>query len=664
LSEHVLPQISVVIPTLNESKNLPHVFGLLDAVDVAEVIVVDGGSVDDTVATAQALRPDVRVVEQGRRGKGNALACGFAAARGDVLVALDADGSADPAEIPAFLAQLESGADFAKGTRFADAGGSADLTGIRKLGNAALSRLANQLFGCHYTDLCYGYNAFWKEQLPSLGLNAAGDDDNTRPQWGDGFEIETLINVRAAARGLAVAEVPSFEHRRIHGDSNLNAVTDGLRVLRTLLFEARVARMSRIRSRLSRARRKTGPPLPAADADNAGEDSTIADPSTAILPSVSVVIAAFADERWDDLAEAVESVARQTPSALETIVVIDHNPGLLARAREELDGVRVVPNAGDRGASGARNTGAGLASGDVIAFLDDDAVADPEWLEQIRRPFADPRVVGSGGALRPIWHWKRPRWFPSEFDWVVGASYRGMPHRTARVRNVWSGNMALRRSVFVEIDGFRTGFGKAGKRSRPEDTDLCLRAADVAPDAGWVYQPTARAGHKVPPERSRWRFFLSRCYSEGRGKAELAALVGTRRSTSTERGYAGRVVTAGVVRHLGQVVKGDMAGFGRAAAIAAGLGAAAAGLTAAASDTLRRHTAAAAPADTDAAVADSPAKLSAVDGHAHRRAEADPVRKLWAVNTKGPTTSTSAGFENGKSAEHDDDGAALPRWGT
>jgi glycosyltransferase involved in cell wall biosynthesis len=625
---------------------------LLDTVDIHEVIIVDGGSVDNTVETAQVLRPGVRVVEQGRRGKGNALACGFAAARGDVLVALDADGSADPAEIPAFLTRLVSGADFAKGTRFAAGGGSVDITGIRKLGNAALSRLANRLFGSQYTDLCYGYNAFWRKQLPSLGLDGAPDDGDRQPQWGDGFEIETLINVRAAARGLTVAEVPSFEHRRIHGDSNLNAVTDGLRVLRTLLFEARSARRR-----------------PARTAGRSNTDAPAGDSPATDLPTVSVVIAAFADERWDDLAEAVESVARQTLPALETIVVIDHNPQLLARAREELDGVRVVPNAGSRGASGARNTGVGFASGDLVAFLDDDAVADRDWLAQIRRPFADPRVVGSGGALRPIWRSQRPRWFPPEFDWVVGASYRGMPQVPARVRNVWSGNMALRRSVFIEIDGFRTGFGKAGKRSRPEDTDLCLRAADVAPDAAWVYQPAARAGHKVPPERSRWHFFLSRCYSEGRGKAELAALVGTRRSTSTERGYVRRVAPAGVARNLGQVLKGDMGGFGRAAAIAAGLGAAAAGLTAAATDTLRRrrHTAAPAPADSDSAAAGSSAGLSSVDGHPHRLVTAGQVRKLWtvgkAVGKEEPTRSTSADFEIGVPAEYDD-AAALPRWGT
>jgi glycosyltransferase involved in cell wall biosynthesis len=205
---------------------------------IDEVILVDGGSVDDTVAVAARLRPDIRIVSQTRRGKGNALACGFAAATGDIIVMIDADGSTDPREIPLFLAALRAGADFAKGSRFAASGGSADITPTRRLGNRALSALVNLLYRTRYSDLCYGYNAFWAHCRPVFDL------DSTSPapagngrRWGDGFEIETLLNLRAARAGLRVVEVPSFEHERIHGSSNLNALTDGLRVLYTIARE-------------------------------------------------------------------------------------------------------------------------------------------------------------------------------------------------------------------------------------------------------------------------------------------------------------------------------------------------------------------------------------------------------------------------------------------
>jgi glycosyltransferase involved in cell wall biosynthesis len=232
------PSLSVVMPALNEARNLPHVFAKLPA-DLHELIVVDGHSVDDTIAVARELRPDARIVRQTRAGKGNALACGFHVATGDVIAMIDADGSADPSEIPRFVAALVAGADFAKGTRFGPGGGSADITRLRKLGNRGFSGLVNRLYGTRYTDLCYGFNVFWRRHVPILGLDPSSPppDDNGGRMWGDGFEVETLIHVRVASAGLRVAEVPSFEHARLHGVSNLNAPGDGMRVLRTILFE-------------------------------------------------------------------------------------------------------------------------------------------------------------------------------------------------------------------------------------------------------------------------------------------------------------------------------------------------------------------------------------------------------------------------------------------
>jgi glycosyltransferase involved in cell wall biosynthesis len=228
------PRVSVIIPTLNEARNLEHVFAALPA-GLHEVIVVDGHSVDGTPEVARMLRPDVRVVSQTRKGKGNALACGFAAATGDIIVMIDADGSTDPAEIPSFVEALTSGADFAKGSRFAPGAGSSDITPLRRLGNRLLGMVVNAMFGTRYSDLCYGYNAFWARHVSVFRLTA--DSPGQQPVWGDGFEIETLLNLRVAVAGLNITEVPSFEHERIHGTSNLHTFRDGNRVLRTIFME-------------------------------------------------------------------------------------------------------------------------------------------------------------------------------------------------------------------------------------------------------------------------------------------------------------------------------------------------------------------------------------------------------------------------------------------
>ena len=247
LGRSVFPRVSVVVPSRNEARNLEVVLPAIAAVRPAvhEVIVVDGHSTDDSIAAARRALPWARVIRQTRRGKGNAMACGFAAATGEVIVMLDADGSADPAEIPAFVAALTGGADFAKGTRFTTGGASHDITALRRTGNAGLNRIANTLFATEHTDLCYGYNAFWADLLPALQL-----PDHTRPgpdmTWGDGFEIETLLTCRVAAAGLRVTEVASVERRRLYGRTNLRTFADGARVLRTLFAEhRRAARLSR-----------------------------------------------------------------------------------------------------------------------------------------------------------------------------------------------------------------------------------------------------------------------------------------------------------------------------------------------------------------------------------------------------------------------------------
>jgi glycosyltransferase involved in cell wall biosynthesis len=221
--------VSVILPAMNEAQNLPHVFSSIPAW-IDEVVLVDGRSTDDTVAVARQLRPDVKIVSQTGSGKGDALLAGFAASTGDIIVMMDADGSTDGQEIVRFVTALVSGADFVKGSRFASGGGSADLTRLRRFGNRVLGGLVNCLFGTHYTDLCYGYNAFWARHLDTLALECSG------------FEVETLMNIRAAEAGLRVHEVASFEHARLHGVSNLRIVMDGRRIARVIVREWRQRR--------------------------------------------------------------------------------------------------------------------------------------------------------------------------------------------------------------------------------------------------------------------------------------------------------------------------------------------------------------------------------------------------------------------------------------
>jgi cellulose synthase/poly-beta-1,6-N-acetylglucosamine synthase-like glycosyltransferase len=289
------------------------------------------------------------------------------------------------------------------------------------------------------------------------------------------------------------------------------------------------------------------------------------------FPSVSVVIPACSMDRWDSLREAVVSVRAQTVPVLETVVVIDHNPGLMAKAASELPGITVIANAGIRGASGARNSGAAASRGEMLAFLDDDAIASPNWLECLLQHFKNPKVVGAGGRLEPLWKTRRPKWFPQEFDWAVGCSYMGMPESATMVRNVWSNTMAIRRQAFDAVGGFRDDFGKIGAWSRPEDTDLCLRVAAECDGGGtWIYEPNAIAGHQVPAERTTLSYFLRRCYYEGQGKATLASLNGITESTSTERQYTRYVLPYGIVRGLSKTARGDASGVARSFAIIAG----------------------------------------------------------------------------------------------
>lgn len=289
----------------------------------------------------------------------------------------------------------------------------------------------------------------------------------------------------------------------------------------------------------------------------------------------SIVITCFTDKRWSQLEAAIKSALGQTLPAEEIIVVVDDNDELLSKVRQRWPHLTVMTNHFERGASGARNTGAFEASSPIVAFLDDDAEADPKWLELLIQCFEDDSVVGVGGGATAAWVDRQPIWFPDEFAWVVGASYRGLHDDVAEVRNVWAENMAVRRERFVAVGGFRLGFGKVGTRSSPEDTDLCIRMA--LDDGRWLYVPAAQIAHYVPTERTTFAFFLRRCFVEGVGKAALARLTSPR-SLNPERDYVRQLVPRAIYRDLREaIVTRQLPPAARACAMVAGLTSAAAG---------------------------------------------------------------------------------------
>lgn len=301
--------------------------------------------------------------------------------------------------------------------------------------------------------------------------------------------------------------------------------------------------------------------------------------------SFSVVVCVYTQDRWEDILAAVDSVRNQSMPAMETLLVVDHNEALLARlgaryaAPSPADGgeVRVLANAGPRGLSAGRNTGIAAARGEFVAFLDDDAVAERDWLRYLAAGYGDPRVMAVGGRTLPAWaSGGRPAWFPEEFDWVVGCTYRGLPPGKVRVRNVLGGNASFRRTAFDAAGGFATGIGRDGDR-RPlgcEETELCIRLSRALPRAVLLIDDRAVIHHKVPRARTGFGYFRSRAYAEGLSKALVARSVGAGRGLESERRYATRVLPAGVARGLRDAVRGPgrgRGGAGRAGAIVAGV---------------------------------------------------------------------------------------------
>jgi glucosyl-dolichyl phosphate glucuronosyltransferase len=299
----------------------------------------------------------------------------------------------------------------------------------------------------------------------------------------------------------------------------------------------------------------------------------------------SVVLCVYTEDRWLDLLAAMESLHRQTLTPREIIVVVDNNPRLLQRVAAEFPGIVCIPNKQMAGASGARNSGVAVSTGAIIAFLDDDAEAEPDWLQRLKEEYVSSDVLGVGGSITASWMAGHPRWFPEQFGWVVGCTYRGMPETTAPVRNLIAANMSVRREAFQSLKGFRSGYGnvksaQGAKKSLlrhhtgDEETEFCIRASQEWPNGKWMFAPLARVHHRVPASRRRWSYFVSRCFDEGLGKAVMARLVGARDGLSSERDYALRTLPKGIVESICDTAfKRDPYALTRAIAIVAGGGA-------------------------------------------------------------------------------------------
>lgn len=289
-------------------------------------------------------------------------------------------------------------------------------------------------------------------------------------------------------------------------------------------------------------------------------------------PPISVLICAYTLDRLGLLDRAIDSVRAQAAPAHEIVLCVDHSPELLAEARRRWPDVKLVENGEEQGLSGARNSGVAECDGEIVAFLDDDALAAPDWLKLLGDAYRDPEVVGAGGAVRPAWAEGAPAWFPPEFDWVVGCTHSGMPSEPEPVRNLVGANMSFRREALVEVGGFRHELGRVGTiPAGCEETDLCIRVGRRWPQRRILYDPAAAVDHTVPPSRATWSYFTSRCRGEGRSKAVLAGLVGSGSGLEAERAYTRRTLPLGVLRGFGDALRGRPSGIGRAAAIVAGL---------------------------------------------------------------------------------------------
>lgn len=290
------------------------------------------------------------------------------------------------------------------------------------------------------------------------------------------------------------------------------------------------------------------------------------------VPPITVLVCAYTEKRWDDLVLSIQSLRNQTLKPAQIVLVIDHNEALYQRAKENFTDVLVVENTHEQGLSGARNSGIPLATGEILAFIDEDAVAAADWLSTLVPAYQNPDVMGAGGLIRPFWVEKKPEWFPEEFNWVVGCTYKGVPEKTAPIRNMIGCNMSFRREAFEKVGGFRANMGRIGTVPLGcEETEFCIRLKQHWPNGSFIYEPQAKVDHRVPAIRARFSYFRARCYAEGLSKALVSQFVGASDGLSSERTYTFNTLPQGVLHGLGDFFRGDWPGLGRASAIVTGL---------------------------------------------------------------------------------------------
>jgi glycosyltransferase involved in cell wall biosynthesis len=303
-------------------------------------------------------------------------------------------------------------------------------------------------------------------------------------------------------------------------------------------------------------------------------------PATETLP-VTVVVCAYTERRWDQTRAAAASVLGQSPRPMQMILVIDHNPDLAARARRELTGITVLENDGKPGLSGARNTGLAAATQPVTAFLDDDAEARPGWLASLLEPYLDVKVVATGGSVHPRWPKVRPRWLPPTFDWVVGCSYLGLPETPNAIRNPIGANMSVRTELALRAGAFDVSVGRVGRRPRGcEETEMAIRLTASVPGSVVWYVPDAAVDHHVADDRISFRYFVSRCWHEGRSKADVVRLAGATAGLQSERRHTAVVIPRALIRDALALATGDVAALARIGATTSGVAVTASGYAA------------------------------------------------------------------------------------
>ena len=289
------------------------------------------------------------------------------------------------------------------------------------------------------------------------------------------------------------------------------------------------------------------------------------------IPTITVIVCAYTEDRWEDLILVMKSLSNQTLQPDEIIIVVDHNPVLYERAKQSWNAI-IIENQEERGLSGARNSAIKVSQGEWLVFIDEDAVAMEDWLERLAGHFHKAELLGVGGSIKPDWQAGRPGWFPPEFDWVVGCTYTGMPKDVSQVRNLIGCNMAFHRRVFTGVGGFRSGIGRIGTVPLGcEETELCIRAQQNWTDGQFLFDPSALVVHKVPEKRSNWRYFRSRCYAEGISKAVVSSYVGSKDGLNSEWTYVLQTLPKGILHGVVDSISGkDSSGWGRAAAITLG----------------------------------------------------------------------------------------------